>query len=228
MYLITWEVWLLDITIKWNNDTNKMILPVNPSDLHLQGNMNNTNVFIHNLGQINLLGKRNLYSLSISSFFPSQPYSFSRDSSSSNRSYSYYVKNLKHLFETNTVLHIVVSGTLINFYATIEEFSFGHNDGTKDVDYSLSFKEYRQIKSRNTKAAVSKSVTWRTGYTWQSVTKKVLGSSSSWKKQRTLNKKIIAHAKKKPQKKKGVGSFLGTPLQFEQWALVNYKVVIKK
>ena len=225
----------MDITIKWNNDKNSIKLPINPSDIHQQGSMNNTNLYIHNLGQVNLLGKRNLYSLSISSFFPSQPYDFSSDKSSSDRAYSYYVKTFKSLFESNTVLHIVVSGTLINFFGTIEDFSFGHNDCTNDVDYSLTFKEYREIKttnvsstSRSTKAVSSKSIVWKKGYTWQSVTKKVLGSSSTWKKQRTLNKKIIAQAKKKPQKKKSVGAFMGTALQFEQWALVNYKVVIKK
>ncbi len=205
----------MDIHIKWNSDKSSMQLPVVPESFEVSDSMNNTSVIIHNLGEINLKGKRNLKEVSLSSFFPAQKYAFAK--TSYHVPYN-YVKILKKLFEKNTTVHLIITGTNINGFYTIEAFNYGHADKTNDVSYTLELKEYRETattSNRHTKAASSKVHTWKKGDTWQKLTKKTLGSSKTWKSVRKRNLDVIKKAKKKYPKKK------------ESDALIGYKVVIK-
>lgn len=206
------------IHIKWDNDSDGIILPVNPQSFTLSDSMNNTSVVIHNLGEINLKGKRALKSITLESFFPCQDYDFLKDSF--HEPYGYYIKKLNEVFENNTTVHLVITETKINGYFTIESFEYGHQEKTKDISYSMSLKEYRELGGTKTEARVSKSVgamsyTWKKGDTWQKLTKQTLGSSSTWKTQRKNNMSVITKAKKK------------NPQAEERTALIGYKVVIK-
>lgn len=198
--------------IKWDNDEKSIILPVLPSQFEVTDSMNNTSVYIHNTGEINLKGKRGLYSIAIESFFPSQKYAFAKGQF--HKPYDYYVKKLKKLFEDNETLHLIIEGTSISMFCTIESFTYGHADRTMDVKYNLSLKEYRDLK-RISKTVKTQSHTWKKGDTWQKVTKNVLGSSSNWKKIRQNNIDVVKKAKKKNTGAK------------EKDALVGYKVVVK-
>ena len=210
----------MDIHIRWNNDAYGFIIPINPEEVMINVTMNNTSLNIHNLGEINLKGKRGLYSITLESFVPSQVYDFARGSY--HDPYDYYIYKLKNLFEKNTTIHLVVTETKINGYFTIEDFNYGHKDKSDDVYYSIALKEYREIGStkvatkRVTKEVKTKSIKWKKGDTWQKVTKSVLGSSTTWKTQQKNNKSVISKAKKKYPKKK------------ENDALIGYTVVIKK
>lgn len=215
----------MDIHIKWNNDQSGIQLPVLPEEFEISSEMNNTSVIIHNLGEINLKGKRKLFSITINSFFPHEQYSFAK--TEYHEPYEYYVAPLKALFEANETVHLIITGTDINMYCTIEAFPYGHDERNGDVKYSLTLKEYRAIQSvsvaagvraevtRVTKSTSSSSYTWKKGDTWQKVTKKKLGSSAKWKKVKQNNKAVIKKAKKKYPKKK------------EKDALVGFKVVVK-
>ena len=50
----------MDIHIRWNNDAYGFIIPINPEEVMINVTMNNTSLNIHNLGEINLKGKRGL------------------------------------------------------------------------------------------------------------------------------------------------------------------------
>lgn len=214
------------IHIKWNNDTNGVILPINPSAFRLSDTMNNTSVIIHNLGEINLKGKRALQSITLESFFPCQKYDFAQDSY--HDPYDYYIKKLQKLFEDNTTVHLVITETNINGHFTIESFEYGHEEKNKDVAYSITLKEFREIgstkagSSRVEKDKNTKSVTWKKGDTWQKVTKSVLGSSKTYKTQKKNNKSVIDKAIKAYKKKNKVKKVK------EATALIGCKVVIKK
>lgn len=212
----------MDIYIKWNNNKQSIQIPILPESFEIEGTNNNTTVTVHGLGDINLKGKRGLYSLSFESFFPK--YELYCQRGSHHDPYTYYVKNLKALYENNTTVHVIVTETDINGYFTVESFDYGHDDKTKDVAYSLKFAEYRSVsatssgtskKGRTNKGAKTTTITWKRGDTWPKVTKRALGSSATSKKQRTNNKKVISKAKKKHPKKK------------EKEALIGYKVVIR-
>lgn len=231
------EVRNLDIYIKWDSDKKGFLLPINPEGFELTDSMNNTSVIVHNLGEINLKGKRSLWTITLESFFPHQKYSFSRGAY--HDPYEYYIKKLKKLFEKNITIHLIITQTSINGFFTIESFTYGNKEKNGDVSYSLSLKEFREIKSSSVKkkkttkkiyggsgaagAGSSSRVTktpqtgvyvWKKGDTWQKVTKKCLGSSETWKITKQRNATVIKKAKKKHPKKK------------ENAALIGYKVVV--
>ncbi len=196
----------MKIWLKWSDDKKSIQLPILPSSFELSGSQGNTNVSVQNFGEINLKGKRGLYSISLSSFFPHEDYDFCQCTPS--KPYS-YIKKLKKLYERNETIHLVITGTDINSFFTIEEFSYGEADRQGDVNYTLALKEYRKLKKtakkgkaagdkaecpyllREAKAVKSCRYTWRKGDTWQKVAKKKTGSSSNWKAIKKQNKKLI-------------------------------------
>lgn len=203
--------------IKWNNDKKSIRLPILPESFAIEGVQNNQSVMIHNLGEINLKGKRGLYSIAIESFLPHEKLAFQhgkyRDA------YDYYIAKLKNLYEKNTTVHLIITGTTISLFCTIEAFSYGEEERNGDVKYSLTLKEYREDaltsnSKRPKKDVEEKTVKWKKGDTWQKLTKKALGSSKNWKKVRKNNTSVIKKAMKKTGKK-------------EKVALIGYKVVIK-
>ena len=205
----------MDIYIKWDNDKNSIRLPVLPSSFELSGTQNNTSVNIHNLGELNLKGKRNLYTISFESFFPCQHYEFCRCAP---QSASSYIKTLRELFEKNTTVHLIITESEVNLFCTIDSFTHGMMEKVQDVSFNISFVEYRSVtEGTRVVKSTKKNVThkWKKGDTWQKVTKKYLGSSKDWKKVKKNNKSVIKKAKKKNKGKK------------EKVALIGYKVVIK-
>lgn len=223
---------ILNIYIKWNDDKEQIRLPVLPSSFEINGKQNNTSIDINNFGEANLKGKRGLYTISISSFFPSQYYDFCKCEPLAPNT---YIKKLKKLFEANTEVHLIITTTQINMTCTIEEFTYGQSERGMDQNYTLAFKEYRNIKSvpvkkktvtvnsnvvkpsgkRPSKPVKTCTYKWKKGDTWPKVAKKKTGSSANYKAIRKQNKKVIAKAKRKHPKKK------------EAVALIGYKVVIK-
>lgn len=205
----------MDIYLSWDNDDKQMLLPINPTSFEISGQQNNQSVYVHNLGELNLKGKRSLYSITIDSFFPAKKYDFRHGKY--HEPYDYYCKKLKQLYQKNETLHLIITGTDINMYCTIESFSHGESDGSGDVSYKLDLKEYRTIdaaKRVNTKKKEAIH-TWKKGNTWSKVVKKYLGSSETWKSVRKTNADVIKKAKRKNPGKK------------EAEALIGYKVTIK-
>lgn len=219
----------MDIYIKWSNDSEEIHLPVNPESFSKDGSQNNTSLYVHDLGEINLKGKRGLYQITVSSFFPAQEYDFCRCTPED--PYDYYVKKLGALYEKNTTIHLTITDTSINFYGTIESFSYGESDRSGDVYYTLVIKEFRDVAStsRITKDTQSKSVKWKKGDTWQKITKRALGKSDKWKMVKNNNKKTVSTAKKeyiKTYKKAHKGE---APKKVDETvALIGYKVVVKE
>ena len=63
------EIWL-------NNGNDKIRLPILPSSFTVESSQQNTSQNVHRKGEVNLLGKRNLKTIEISSFFPNHDYPF--------------------------------------------------------------------------------------------------------------------------------------------------------
>lgn len=114
-----------------------------PSEYELTSESNNTQVVVNSLGEINLLGKRKLKNISFSSFFPKQKYSFCEYTTFPTPKES--VKLIEKM-KNNGVLRLTMTGAPVNMDCTIENFTWGENDGTKDINFTLEFKEYRKVK----------------------------------------------------------------------------------
>ena len=54
---------------------------------------------------------------------------------------------------------MIITGTKINFQVTIETLKYGEQDGTGDVYYDLTLKEYRAVEIKKTKLKKKKKTT---------------------------------------------------------------------
>lgn len=125
----------------WLKGSKKIRLPVLPPEYSISSSQNNTTVNIIGLGDVTLKGKRGLRSISFSSFFPMR-YDSSYCEIRNIKSPKAYVDIIEKMKRAGTV-KLIITGTPINFRCTIESFTWGENDGTGDINYTLSLKEYR-------------------------------------------------------------------------------------
>lgn len=194
------EIWL-------KQDKKSFRFAVLPSEYELTSENNNTQVVINSLGEINLLGKRKLKNISFSSFFPGQIYSFCEYTSFPAPKESV---NLIEEMKNNGVLRLIMTGTPVNMDCTVESFTWGENDGTKDINFTLEFKEYRKVKvktkkkkekvTKKVKPAGTKRASKRVKSTayivvkndnLSKIAKNLTGSSANWQAIYNQNKSII-------------------------------------
>jgi LysM repeat protein len=118
----------------------KLRLPVLPANFEESLAQQNTTVNINSYGEVNLIGKRGLKTLSLSSFFPNHKYGFVQ--------YKGFPKPYVcvKLIESwiGKPVRATITGTDINGEYTIESFNHSEQDGTGDVYYTIELKEYRR------------------------------------------------------------------------------------
>lgn len=194
------EIWLKQSGTKYR-------FPVLPPDYELTDTSNNTPVVINSLGEINMLGKRNLKTIPLSSFFPKRKYYFCQYRGFPTPKES--VKIIEEMKEKG-VLRLVMTGTPVNMECTIESFVYGEDDGTKDIHFTIEFKEYRRPKvvtqekkevaannvtpaetSRPAKAVENTTYEVKAGDTLSKIAKKVTGSTANWQAIYNQNKGVI-------------------------------------
>lgn len=178
-----------------------------PSEYELTSESNNTQVVINALGEINLLGKRKLKKVSFSSFFPKQKYDFCQYTSFPTPKES--VKLIEKM-KNKGVLRLTMTGTPVNMDCTIEAFTWGENDGTKDINFTLEFTEHRKVKvkkskkketipkkvtpaatQRQAKAVESTTYTVVKGDNLSKIAKNLTGNSANWQAIYNQNKSVI-------------------------------------
>jgi nucleoid-associated protein YgaU len=187
----------------------RLRIPVLPSSYSVKTSQVNTVQNINALGDINLLGKRGLDELSWSAFFPKY----------FDRGYCEYsgfpspdacVKRIKRMERGGTV-KVTITGKLTQ-EMTIESFEYGESDGTGDISYSITLKEYRRISipvavltvatpsatveasnnSRSGEPAVAQAKTYtvESGDCLSSIARKLTGSAN-WQALYEQNKSVI-------------------------------------
>jgi nucleoid-associated protein YgaU len=151
------EFWLIQ-------DNEKLQLPVPPSDYQVDKGMNNTSLIVENIGEINFLGRPKLITISISSFFPAQEYSFCQYSGVPK---PYQCVELVEKWKDNgKPIRIIITETKVNMLCSIEDFKYGEKDGTRDVYFTLDLKEYKILSTSSQGSSSSTNVSTRaTTYT---------------------------------------------------------------
>ena len=117
--------------------------PVSPPDFEVVNPYNNSTLNIDALGDVNMLGKRGLATMRFASFFPAQAYNFVQGTSI--RSPYEYVQQIRSMAQSGKPCRISITGTDVSLPCSIEEFSYKEKDGSGDVYFTLSLKEYRYI-----------------------------------------------------------------------------------
>ena len=138
----------MEIWLKGNG--RRLRIPVLPSGYTVSSGQQNQTVNVVGLGEVTLRGKRGLLGISFSSFFPKR-YDASYCETSSIRAPKEYVSIIESMKRTGTV-KLIITGTSVNFLCTIESFDWSEDDGTRNINYTLSLKEYRAPSA--TKSAV--------------------------------------------------------------------------
>jgi Ni/Co efflux regulator RcnB len=119
---------------------------------------------------------------------------------------------------------------VITLPMTLSTFTYGQDDGTADVNCSVTVTEVREVATPNeakqtakrpTKKVVSHMYKWKKGDTWKKVAKKETGDSKNYSKLKKANKSRINKAIKAYKKKHNVKTVKETT------ALIGVKVLIK-
>ncbi len=134
--------------IRLKQGKKKFRFAVMPPEYELTSESNHTQVNIHAFGEINLIGKRKLKTVSFSSFFPKKVESYCDYNTFPSPKAS--VKKIEKM-KNKGVMRLIMTGTPINMKCTIESFVWGENDGTGDINFTLEFREYRKIKAKRKK-----------------------------------------------------------------------------
>lgn len=123
--------------------------PVSPPSFEVSNAYNNSTINVNSLGDINMLGKRGLTTIKFSSFFPAQAYS-GIVRSAPDSPYS-YIEKIKSFAQKGQPCKLAISNTNINLNVSIDSFDYSEKDGTNDVYFSISLREYRYILPNSNK-----------------------------------------------------------------------------
>lgn len=198
------EIWL-------KQGKEKIKLPFLPDSYEIQVPQNNETLVTANGTEITLIGKGGLRTISWSSWFPKGKPNYIVTPSYTGKPMS-YIRKLGKM--KGKIVELMISG-IINCQTTIESLTYGQNDGTGDIYYSIELREYRGVETKskekktkevvskndskvkkpatktNTKEVKSQTYTVKKGDTLTGIAKKLTGTSSNWKAIYNTNKKVI-------------------------------------
>lgn len=194
-----YEVWL-----SYNNREEVLQLPVSPF-FRLETAQGVETMSLQKLGQISLPGLRELESIALESFFPAQDYNFLKYHDI--RDPWECVALIKKWKESRRPIRLIITETNINLAMLIKSFSYGVEDGSDNVNFTLELVEYVFLetpKSATAYATTSESAvasshagdtewTVRYGDTLTGIAKAVYGDTSMWKDIYEANKNIITN-----------------------------------
>lgn len=229
------EIWL-------KQDKDAIQFPILPASFGVSIENSHQTVNVQTKGEITILGKKGLKVIDLTSFFPSQDYPFA-DHTKDREPYEYIDKILEW---QEKPLRLTITETDINMACVIQTFTYGEPDGTGDIEFTISLKEYQAPKytepekttssvqaeqigkgsasstKRETKET-QKTYTVKEGDNLWDLAKKFYGSGSKSSKLYQANKNIIEKTAKKhgcvSSSHKGVAGW---------WIFPGTKLVIPK
>ena len=145
------ECWL-----SFNNREEVLQLPVTPF-FNIESTQLNQTVTLNHKGEVNLPGLRGLKTLTLESFFPHKGHNYNFLLYKDTLNPYQCCQMIQKWKESRRPIRVILTNTDINLAMLIESFSYGQKDGTRDIYYSLSLKEYIffNAKRLNSKGANS-------------------------------------------------------------------------
>ena len=127
----------MDIYLSVNNREQVLRLPVLPPEFTVSKPQSNETFETVTQGQLKLIGRPALKSISWSSFFPIRDYPFLRDRSNNAYGYLYIIDTW---VKQKLPIRLVITDTPINMACCVEDFSYTiRKDG--DMNYSITLGE---------------------------------------------------------------------------------------
>lgn len=213
------------ITLTWNKEKSKLLIPVLPEKIEIKKGVNNSKVEVAELGEIIEKGIPNCSKYSWSSIFPLKTSPLVEVKNL--KSPKSYVEQIEKLMKSQTPAHLVVAGTGVTDYCLITEFSYSEEGGdVGTINYSINLTQYKSVtvrkltkstaKKKNTTSRPSSTKSTSNTYTvkkgdclW-SIAQAMLKDGSKWTKIWDLNESAI----KNTAKKRGITASKNNPIIF--------------
>lgn len=217
------------IAITWNNEKSKLYIPVLPEKIEIKKGVSNSKIDVVELGEIIEKGTPNCSKYSWNSIFPSMTSPLV--SVSNLKSPNTYVEQIEKLMNSQTPVHLIVSGTGVTDYCLITDFSYSEEGGdVGTLFYSIDLIQYKTVtvrkltkstakkatttsrtstKSTNT-SSNSNTYTVKSGDCLWSIAQAKLGDGNKWSKIWDLNATTIQNV----AKKNGVSASKNNPIIF--------------
>lgn len=140
------------VTLKLERKTGEdrtFIFPVLPEKLEISGESGNESIDTIRQGEVTVIGDRKLRRFDIESFFTANEAApFCRTKGADYRPPEECVRYIKALQAAKEPVSFIAEGLDMDaFWVTIEAFRWTY-DSTRDIGYTLSFKEYRPFGQR--------------------------------------------------------------------------------
>jgi nucleoid-associated protein YgaU len=175
---------MMEFWLSFNNRAEVFQLPVPPPSFNISKGTIVQTINVNSVGEIAVIGKSQLATIQIDSFFPKQQYSFCQYKSFPE---PYECANMIEKWKNSgRPIRLMITNTNVNLACCIENFSYGEKDGSGDVYFTLSLKEYRFLSSgtagRPNEYVPPSTYTVRSEDTLVTVAKKLYGDSSLYTK----------------------------------------------
>lgn len=195
--------------LTYNAEKEKIQLPVLPESFKVENGSSNDTVDVAGLGEIIIMQSRPALQFSFSSFFPATKFPGLQVSSITKP--LTLVQKINTWKASKTPVHFIVTACGVDLYATIEKFSYEEDGGDPGTyQYSMTLKEYREIKVRQVKVSIPKATatvkkeeprvdnsvapktyTVKSGDCLWNIAKKYYGSGAQYTKIYNANKGVI-------------------------------------
>lgn len=146
----------LNIIISVNNNEDKIVLPIVLAELPEIDVPQANSTFQAITGDINVIGTMGLRQLTINSFFPvNKNYSFIRNQATYKDGWKYieWIEKYRKQYIPFRLFIAETSGDVrLNIACTIDSFKY-HQNIRNDIDYSITFREYKFIDSSENRQA---------------------------------------------------------------------------
>lgn len=163
------------MNIYLSNKDVEVRLPVLPASFEINKGRIISVEQVEGLGEVSILGKRTLHSLSLESFFPANQAPFCTHSDIE-KPYDYVSKITKMMAGS---ISLKITTTNIKGDYLIESFRYGEKDGTGNVYYNIDLKESRKPGvSTIPPKDDAKTHKVKAGDTWAKLAKKYYGTTS--------------------------------------------------
>ncbi len=203
----------MKIELSFNNGQEGFILPVNPVSIEIAEGSFNKKLKILNIGEINLIGKRGLIYLQVSSFFPNK-----NSHLNAGNDPLFYKEKLEKWKRSGKPIRVIITGINLNLAMAIDRFTYSVKEGSEDINYILELAEYRflnvprikneddkKVKENGLKERVNekeekKIYTVKKGDCLWAIAKKTMGDGAKFKELYKANKELIDSRNKNAKK----------------------------